>query len=385
MKTITFITGTRADYGKIKSLILELQKKKNKFKTHLIITGMHLIKKYGHTKDEIDKDKIINCYRFNNQSKNMSMDITLAKTIKGINKFISNNKTDLIVVHGDRVESLAGAITGCLNNIKVAHIEGGEISGTIDEIIRHSISKLSHVHFVTNKIAKQRLLQMGESNNNIFTIGSPDVDIILKKGLPNLNLVKKRYSIKFENYAICIFHPVTTEQNKIEYQIKSLLNLLVKSKFNYVILLPNNDLGSEIILEKIHLLKKKNKNFKLLSSMRFEYYLTLLKNSNFIIGNSSSGIMEAPYYGVPTIDLGSRQKNRAQINSVISVNDYSKLKQLINKFKVKKYKFKPLQYFGNGNSHKKFLSILNQKRIWSIKNQKQFIQLNFLKNHKSKS
>ena len=346
---------------------------------------MHLIKKYGHTKDEIDKDKIINCYRFNNQSKNMSMDITLAKTIKGINKFISNNKTDLIVVHGDRVESLAGAITGCLNNIKVAHIEGGEISGTIDEIIRHSISKLSHVHFVTNKIAKQRLLQMGESNNNIFTIGSPDADIILKKGLPNLNLVKKRYSIKFENYAICIFHPVTTEQNKIEYQIKSLLNLLVKSKFNYVILLPNNDLGSEIILEKIHLLKKKNKNFKLLSSMRFEYYLTLLKNSNFIIGNSSSGIMEAPYYGVPTIDLGSRQKNRAQINSVISVNDYSKLKQLINKFKVKKYKFKPLQYFGNGNSHKKFLSILNQKRIWSIKNQKQFIQLNFLKNHKSKS
>ena len=385
MKTITFITGTRADYGKIKSLILELQKKKNKFKTHLIITGMHLIKKYGHTKDEIDKDKIINCYRFNNQSKNMSMDITLAKTIKGINKFISNNKTDLIVVHGDRVESLAGAITGCLNNIKVAHIEGGEISGTVDEIIRHSISKLSHLHFVTNKIAKQRLLQMGESNNNIFTIGSPDVDIILKKGLPNLNLVKKRYSIKFENYAICIFHPVTTELRKIEYQIKSLLNLLVKSKFNYVILLPNNDLGSEIILEKIHLLKKKNKNFKLLSSMRFEYYLTLLKNSNFIIGNSSSGIMEAPYYGVPTIDLGSRQKNRAQINSVISVNDYSKLKQLINKFKVKKYKFKPLQYFGNGNSHKKFLSILNQKRIWSIKNQKQFIQLNFLKNHKSKS
>ena len=385
MKTITFITGTRADYGKIKSLILELQKKKNKFKTHLIITGMHLVRKYGHTKDEIDKDKIINCYRFNNQSKNMSMDITLAKTIKGINKFINNTKTDLIVVHGDRVESLAGAITGCLNNIKVAHIEGGEISGTVDEIIRHSISKLSHLHFVTNRIAKQRLIQMGESNSNIFTIGSPDVDIILKKGLPKLNLVKKRYNIKFENYAICIFHPVTTEPKKIEYQIKSLLNLLVKIKFNYVILLPNNDLGSEIILEKILLLKKKYKNFKILSSMRFEYYLTLLKNSNFIIGNSSSGIMEAPYYGVPTIDLGSRQKNRAQINSVISVNDYSKLEKLINKFKVKKFKFKPLQYFGNGNSHKKFLSILNQKRIWNIKNQKQFIQLNFLKNFKDKS
>lgn len=113
--------------------------------------------------------------------------------------------------------------------------------------------------------------------------------------------------------------------------------------------------------------------------MRFEYYLTLLKNSNFIIGNSSSGIMEAPYYGVPTIDFGTRQKNRAKINSIISINDYSKLDNLINKFKKKKYKFKPLKYFGTGNSHKKFLSILNQERIWKVKNQKQFIQLNFSK------
>ena len=114
--------------------------------------------------------------------------------------------------------------------------------------------------------------------------------------------------------------------------------------------------------------------------MRFEYYLTLLKNSNFIIGNSSSGIMEAPYYGVPTIDLGTRQKNRAQISSVISLNIYSNLNKLINKFKKKKYQFKPLKFFGNGNSHKKFLSILNQKKIWKIKNQKQFIQLNMKKN-----
>ena len=378
MKTITFITGTRADYGKIKSLILELQKKKNKFKTNLIITGMHNIRKYGFTKDEIDKDKILNCYSFNNQSKNATMDIILSNTIKGINNFVSKNHTDLIVVHGDRVESLAGAITGCLNNIKVAHIEGGEISGTIDEVIRHSISKLSHLHFVTNKIAKKRLLQMGETDKNIFTIGSPDVDIILKKKLPNLSIVKKRYNINFENYAICIFHPVTTELKKIEYQIKSLLRAIIKSNFNYIVLLPNNDLGNEIILNRVlNIKKKKYKNLKILPSMRFEYYLSLLKNSHFIIGNSSSGIMEAPYYGVPTIDLGSRQKNRAQINSIISVNDFSKLSNLVDKFKAKKHKFKPLQYFGNGNSHKRFLSILNQKRIWSIKKQKQFIQLNF--------
>ena len=190
MKSILFITGTRADYGKIKSLIFELQNKKS-FKTQLIITGMHNLKKYGNTKNEMFKDGVKNCYVFNNITKNSSMDLILAKTITGLNKFIFKNHIDLIVVHGDRVESLAGAICGCLNNIKVAHLEGGEISGTIDEILRHSISKLSHLHFVTNKFAKNRLLQMGEDKNNIFVIGSPDVDIIMNKKLVNINLVKK--------------------------------------------------------------------------------------------------------------------------------------------------------------------------------------------------
>jgi len=378
VKTITFITGTRADYGKIKSLILELQKEKKKFKTHLIVTGMHNSKKHGSTYDAINKDKIKNCYNFNNQSNNIEMDLVLANTIKGINKFISNNHTDLIVVHGDRVESLAGAITGCLNNIKVAHIEGGEVSGTIDEVLRHSISKLSHLHFVTKKIAKKKLQQMGEVKKNIFVIGSPDIDIILDDKLPNISLTKKRYDINFKEYAIFIFHPVTTELKKISYQIKYLLNLLLKSRFNYVILLPNNDLGSDIILNEINLLKKKKlNNFKILPSMRFEYYLTLLKNSNFIVGNSSSGIMEAPYYGVPTIDFGTRQKNRATIKSIFSSDDYLTIKNLINKFKKKKFSYNKLKYFGNGNSNKKFVKILSQKRIWKLKNQKQFISLNF--------
>ena len=380
MKNITFITGTRADYGKIKSLVIELQKKRSKFKTNLIITGMHNVKNYGNTKDEIDKDKIKNCYRFNNQSQNKNMDIILANTIKGINKFVSKNPTDLIVVHGDRVESLAGAITGALNNIKVAHIEGGELSGTVDEIIRHSISKLSHLHFVTNQMAKKRLIQMGEIKKNIYIIGSPDLDILLGNSLPLLENVKQRYGIKFQNYAIFIFHPVTTELDSIKKQIDKLIETLVKSQFNYIILLPNNDLGGDIIYEQILKLKRKKlKNFKIFPSMRFEYYLTLLKNSNFIIGNSSSGIMEAPYYGVPTIDIGSRQKNRAKIQSIFNQNNFTKISKLISKYKEKKYNLKPLQYFGSGNSNKMFLSILKQKRVWKIKNQKQFVQLDLNK------
>ena len=378
MKSILFITGTRADYGKIKSLILELQKSK-KFKTYLFITGMHNLTKYGGTKNEMFKDKIKNCHVFNNITPNASMDIVLANTIKGLNKFLSKKKIDLITVHGDRVESLAGAICGCLKNIKVAHIEGGEISGTVDEILRHSITKLSHIHFVTNKTAKKRLLQMGEIEKNIFVIGSPDVDLILKNK-KTISSVKKKYKIKFENYAICLFHPVPTEISRIKYQINTLFKVLLKSKFNYVIILPNNDTGSNFILNKINYYKKKKlNNFKILRSMRFEYFLSLLKNSNFIIGNSSSGIMEAPYYGVPTIDLGSRQKNRAKIKSIFSVNSFDKSTLLINEFKKDKIKFKPLKYFGTGNSHKKFLEILKRDRVWNIKNQKQFIQLDLLK------
>lgn len=374
MKTVTFITGTRADYGKIKSLIIELQKKKN-FKTNVFITGMHNIRYLGNTKDEISKDRIKNCYRFNNQKKSATMDLILAKTIKGLNEFIHKEKADLIIVHGDRVETLAGAIVGCLNNIKVAHIEGGEISGTIDEILRHSISKLSHLHFVTNKIAKNRLTQLGEIRNNIHTIGSPDIDIILKKKLPELKLVKKRYAINFKKYGICIFHPVTTEIKNLKFQIKLLIKVLKKSKFNYIILFPNNDLGSEIILNEIKKLKKeKNSNFKILSSMRFEYYLTLLKNANFIIGNSSSGIMEAPYYGMPTIDIGSRQKNRANLKSIFQVDfEEKKIINLLRKFIYKKTMFLNSYHFGAGNSHKKFIKILQSRNIWKISSQKQFI------------
>ena len=375
-KKILFVTGTRADYGKLKSLILKLQKR-NSFKVHVFVTGMHNLKKFGSTWKALTNDKIKNIIRFKNQGNNDSMDNVLAKTIVGFKKTAAKLKPDLIVIHGDRIETLACAIVGSLNNYRTAHIEGGEVSGTVDEILRHSISKLAHIHFVTNLRAKKRLTQMGEFKNNIFIIGSPDVDIINSKKLPSLEEVKKSYGIKSKNYGIGILHPVTTNTKKLKMETMIFLNAIRRSEKNFILIYPNNDHGSNIILKQY---KKINSyKFRILPSIRFEYYLTLLKNSNFIIGNSSSGIMEAPYYGVPTIDFGTRQKNRAKINSIISINDYSKLDNLINKFKKKKYKFKPLKYFGTGNSHKKFLSILNQERIWDVKNQKQFIQLNFLK------
>ncbi|MDB2442443.1 UDP-N-acetylglucosamine 2-epimerase, partial [Candidatus Pelagibacter bacterium] len=343
MKKIVFVTATRADYGKMKSLIAGMQKNKD-YEVLVFVTGMHNLKKFGSTYKEVYKNKIKNIYKFKNQKLNDNMDYILSKTIKGFSEFIKFKKLDLIVFHGDRIESLACAIVGCLNNIKTAHIEGGEVSGTVDEILRHSISKLSHAHFVTNNIAKKRLRQMGEKNNSIFVIGSPDVDIIKSKKLPKITAVKKRYDIDFNDYAIGILHPVTTDLQNLKTQIKIFIKSILDSKKNYVLIYPNNDNGNEIILNEYKKLKNNNR-IKLIPSMRFEYYLTLLKYAKFLIGNSSSGIMEAPYYGTFAINIGNRQNKRANINSVINCEFSTNIiKRLINK--VYNYKrHKKIEYF----------------------------------------
>lgn len=373
-KKIVFVTGSRADYGKLKNIILNLQRN-IKFDTYVFVTGMHNLKKYGSTYNHLQKDKIKNLNFFNNQKNTSQMDIILSNTIRGFKKFTKKIKPDMIIIHGDRIEPLACAIVGCLNNIKVAHLEGGEVSGTVDELLRHSISKLSHLHFVSNNVAKRRLIQMGEDRKNIHVIGSPDIDILLGKNLPSIESVKKKYNINFKKYAILIYHPITTELKNLNRQIKFIMKNLIKSKINYVVILPNNDNGSNLIYKELMKVKK-NKYFKLLPSMRFEYYLTLLKNSKFIIGNSSSGIIEAPYYGTPTINMGTRQKNRALIKSIVNLNynDKNLENYLINFHKSKK-KYPKNYKFGFGNSSSKFVKILSKKELWNISGQKQFLDI----------
>ena len=372
MKKIVFVTATRADYGKLKTIIIETQKIK-KLKVFVFVTGMHNIREYGNTYEQLLKDKIKNIKKFSNQKLGTNHNKILSNTIDGFSKYTKKIKPDLVVIHGDRIEPLGCAIVCCLNNIKIAHFEGGELSGTVDEIFRHSISKLCNIHFVTNKIAKRRLIQMGELEKNIFITGSPDVDQLLSKNLPNMNDVKKKYEIEFNNYAIAIFHPVTTDIKNLRKNVKVFVKALKSSNENYIIIYPNNDLGSNIIFEEIK--KLKSEKFKIFPSLRFEFYLSLLKYSKFIIGNSSSGIIEAPYYGVPTINVGDRQKNRAKLSSIYDCNyNFYKILKLIKKFSIKK-RFKKSYFFGLGKSNKKVKKILSSSKIWNIKNQKQFNEI----------
>ena len=380
MKKIVFLTGTGADYGKLKSLITISQKNKS-FDTHIFITGMHNNPIYGYTAEEIVKAGFKNLFYFNNHDSAEFMDRTLAKTIEGFSKYISKLKPDLIIIHGDRIEALAGAIVGSLNNILVAHIEGGEISGTIDELIRHSVTKMSHIHLAANDEAKKRLIQLGEYDKSIFILGSPDLDLMDENNLPDLKLVKSYYEIPFKNFAIAMFHPVTTEYEKMSEYAENFIISLEKSNTNYILVYPNNDLGSKKILEKILKLKSKdNKNFKIFPSLRFEYFLRLLKESEFIIGNSSAGIREAPYYGVCTIDIGTRQNNRAKLDSIINSSyDVKDVLEAINKVKLlnkeRESNTKDKFHFGKGRSDLLFLQLLNSKELWNIKHQKQFQEL----------
>lgn len=369
-KKIVFLSGTRADYGKIKSLIRILQY--SEFQSHIFVCGMHLLEKFGLTYNEILKDGFKNVFLSKPFLRTNNMDLALSHTIKHFSNYVNNLKPDLIVVHGDRLECLAGAIVGAFNNILVAHIEGGEISGTIDEGIRHAVSKLSHIHFVANNEARERLRQLGEDANNIYEIGSPDIDIMLNKNLPDINSVKNYYKIPFKKFLLFAYHPVTTSILDLDKVIKDIAKSLRDSKKNFVIIYPNNDLGSNIILKEIKKLKKLD-NFRIFPSIRFEYFLTLLKNCECIVGNSSSGIREAPVFGTPCIDIGNRQEGRYVKNPLIQhINNASELPKALQNISKKQT---PLSLFGNGDSAEKFLKVLNGKNIWSIKLQKRFFDI----------
>lgn len=371
MKKIVFLTGTRADYGKIKSLLKTIENS-DLFELYIYVTGMHLLPKYGNTYIEILKDGFKNVYLEKEIIENEKMEISLATSIRKFSRYVDIVKPDLIVVHGDRVEALSGAIVGAFNNIRIAHIEGGEISGTIDESTRHAISKFSQFHFVANEESKRRLIQMGENQENIYIIGSPDIDIMLSNELPNLEDVKKRYDILFNNYSIVMYHPVTTEIQNLELNINYLVSFIEQSKDNFIIIYPNNDLGSNVILNAYAKLNE-NKRVKIFPSIRFEMFLTLLKNSTYVIGNSSAGVRECGIYGIPAINVGNRQNGRIDIaknTNVININD--NLENIDDSLEnLENYRNKN-SCFGYGDSCLNFIRILQNDDFWKVEIQKKF-------------
>jgi len=372
-KRVLFLTGTRADFGKLKPLITKVKESPH-FEYQIFATGMHMLARYGSTVNEIKKAGFDHVFSFINQNHAIGsqMDLVLANTVQGLSLYLREFPADLIVIHGDRVEALAGAIVGALNNVLVAHVEGGELSGTVDELIRHAVTKLSHLHFVSHEEARRRLIQMGEAPESVYVIGSPDIDIMLSGELPALAEVLDKYSIGFVDYGIAMYHPVTTEQSALPAHADAFVEGLIGSNRNFVVIYPNNDAGSDVILQRVLELSH-HPRFRLIPSMRFEYFLTLLKHARAIVGNSSAGICEAPVFGVPTVNVGTRQTNRFLYPSIVNVaDDAAAITRALGSLPQA---VPPSLHFGKGNSAALFVSHLATRELWSTPRQKLFREL----------
>ena len=370
-KRILFVTGTRADFGKLEPLALAATDAG--FDVSFFVTGMHMMQRYGLTKNEVHKMDGVEVFEHLNQREGDPQDMVLAKTVIGFSDFVAEQTPDLVVVHGDRVEALACALVCATNYIRCAHIEGGEVSGTIDEVFRHCNTKLSACHFVSSEVAKTRIMAMGEVAETIYVTGSPELDSHARASGVTIDEVRDYYDIPFADFGIVTFHPVTSEQDTIGDQARALFARLQASARNFVVILPNNDPGSADILAVIDALPADR--FRVIPSMRFAYFSELLKNAAAHIGNSSVGVREAPFVGLPSLDIGTRQNNRAAAKSITSCDAFDS--NVIDSFLSDTWgkRLASDTGFGAGKSAMRFIEVLNDPAFWSRSLQKEFRDL----------
>ena len=366
MKKICFITTSRADFGTLDQLIEEV-KKKNYFKVQLIISGSHTNKIYGNTKNEvkITKKCTIKKIKINTHNKNSkSVALSFSHCVNKFSEALSNLKPDLFVVFGDRYEMLAASISAYILRIPITHIAGGEKTvGSLDEGFRHSISKLSNLHFPTMDIYKKRIIQLGENPKTVFNYGSLNLLKIKNNKYIKKNKLEKKLKLKFyEKNLIITYHPETIEEGKTIKNLTILLNSLKKIKNTLMIITsPNADSKGILMIRYLKKYIKQNKleNFLFFESLGSQTYLSLLKIVDGVVGNSSSGISEVPFFGIGTVNIGDRQMGRETPNSVINCefNENSivySINKILNTNFKKKLKKRAKKY-GNKNTARKIV------------------------------
>ena len=374
-RKILLVTERRADYTKLRPILKEISKSK-KLDYFLIVTGSHLLTEHGKTINEIKNDgfKITSTFSmFNKTQKDNGAEMTrsFGRAVTKLSDIIEKLKPDIILTGFDIGANFAAAIIGAHMNIIVGHIEGGELSGTIDESIRHAMSKFAHIHFTSNSDATNRLKKMGENSKYIFTVGNTSLDGIKTiKKIPQSELEKK-YNIDLtKKFIIILQHTVTSEINSIEKNFLKTIEVIKEINIPSIVILGNSDAGSKQIVKVL-----KNSQIKGYANVPYVDYINLLQYSSALIGNSSSGIIEAPFLHIPTINIGTRQEGRLRSESVIDVEyDKNKIKNTIlniisDKQFLKKIK-KQKQLYGSGNSSKKIVTILEELNLKNFPIQK---------------
>jgi len=383
MRKICVFLGSRANYSSLKPIMEEI-KKDTDLELILFAGASALLDKYGEVAELAEKDGFkINEYVY--MLVEGALPITMAKSVGlgllEISSLLHKYRPDFILIIGDRFEMLAPAVASSLMNIPIAHTMGGEVSGTIDESIRHAITKLAHIHFVANESARERVIKMGEKPEMVFNFGCPRIDVVkevLKKnydreleqfikgeGVGNI------FSLKDRRFILVLQYPVTTEFKEAEKQITETLSALseIERELNIPIIMlwPNPDAGSEEISKGIRKFREKYgfklKNFRFVKNFPLHLFIHLMKKTSCMVGNSSAGIREGAFIGTPVVNIGTRQKGREKGENVIDV-DYNKfqIKAAILK-QIKHGKYPSNSLYGGGNASKRIVEALKTIKV----------------------
>ncbi len=381
MKKICIISGTRADFGLLSPLMHAI-KESIHYELQLIVSGMHLSPEFGLTYREIEKEG----FTINEKIENLlssDTDIGITKStglgMIGFADAINRLAPDLIILLGDRFETFAAATAAYLAKVPIAHLHGGETTeGATDEGLRHAITKMSYWHFTSTEVYRKRVIQLGESPERVFNVGAIGIDNIVKLSLLSKKDLSESLGFDLEKpFLLITFHPVTLERQTAADQFNELLTALKDfPELNIIFTKPNADANGRIIISMIEEFIKTNPtNYRSFTSLGQLRYLSLMKLATAIVGNSSSGIIEAPSFGVPTINIGDRQKGRITANSVIHVHPIAL--QISNAIKnVKENKVKDINNpYGIGDTTEKIMDVLGRS-LHSIELKKNFHDLN---------
>lgn len=365
---VCLVIASRANYGRVKSLIIEL-KKNPKYKLQIILAASSLLERFGNLKKILKKDKIKHdkeAYFIIEGENPLTMAKSTGLALIEFCSAFNDLKPDVVITVGDRYETMATAIAASYMNIKLAHIQGGEITGSIDESVRHAITKLSHIHFVATKKSKENVIKLGENKKYVFNVGCPSLDKIkedidkyktrdpvLNGGIgPKINFKKK--------YLLVVFHPVTTEYGQSYKQTQELINSIKNINIPTIWLWPNVDAGSDGISKCIRINRELGnlQNVTFYKNLPVDIYNFVLKNAFCAVGNSSSFIREGSFLGTPCVLIGERQNKRELgknvIKSKIEKNEIlRKINMQINNKKIKKTKL-----YGDGNASKKISKLI---------------------------
>lgn len=370
MRKIAAITGTRADYGIFQSVLKNIVADP-KLELTLIVVGMHLSSEFGYTLREIKKDGFKIGARINvlqNADTRAAMAKSIGKCITEISKTLVQLKPDILTILGDRSEMLAGAVSATYLGIPIAHIHGGEISGNIDEPVRHAITKLAHIHLAATNESAERIIRMGEEPWRVHVVGAPGLDLILNGTIPKAGKIAKKYKLDLTKPLILVIqHSVVTEVEEASNQIYETLEAIKKLGHQTVLIYPNADAGGRKMISII----KKYEDYSFLKtfpSIPHQQYIGLMKIANVLIGNSSSGLIEAPSIGLPVVNIGTRQMGRQRARNVIDV-DYDKdaiikAVQKVLHNQSTEYQRKAFKNpYGDGNAGKQIAKILSEVKI----------------------